>query len=74
MKSEVSFVLHVNDECANCLAAMALLEHYCLSYEIKSIKCQEWATWPAVYVQGKDGLELLGGYDQLINFIYDMSP
>lgn len=72
MIGKISFLLHVSDGCEQCLAAMSLLEHYGLKYETSTAKCEEWGAWPAVYIKRNDRLELLGGYDQLINFVYDV--
>ena len=72
MENKISFLLYVCDGCQQCLAAMSLLEYYELPYKTKSGQCGEWPTLPAIYFSKSGDLELLGGYDQLISFIYEI--
>lgn len=71
MSDDVTYLIHVTDNCPWCDRAKALLEEYGASYRIETSKCEEWPTWPAIY-RLKDGeKELIGGYNQLIAFSYE---
>ena len=69
--SDSYYLLHVTDDCAWCLRAKALLEHYGAAYRTTEERCDEWPTWPAIYRVGSSGKELIGGYDQLCTLSFD---
>lgn len=67
----VHYIIHVSDDCPWCVRAKALLEHYGVEYQVKTDKCAEWPTWPAIYRVCDGTQELIGGYDQLISLSYE---
>lgn len=69
-----SYLLHVKDDCPWCLRAKALLEHYCIDYQVTMQQCDEWPTWPAIYRVSGSEKELIGGYDQLSEVLLDQAP
>lgn len=64
------YIIHSTDNCPWCLRAKALLDHYGVEYTVRTDKCDEWPTWPAIYRVEGDQEELIGGYDQLISLSY----
>lgn len=69
--AKAKYIIHSTDNCPWCLRAKALLDHYGAEYVIKTEKCDEWPTWPAIYRIIDGQAELLGGYDQLISLSYE---
>jgi hypothetical protein len=66
------FVLHVADDCPECLMAKALLEHYGCRYQVLIEPCNEWQTLPAIYGSNPDGTrELIGGYNDLCSILFE---
>jgi glutaredoxin-related protein len=63
------YVIHVIPDCPWCTRAKALLEAYSLDYSTTSEPCDEWPTWPAIYLTTENTKELIGGYDQLCSHL-----
>lgn len=66
-----SYIVHVSHDCPWCTRAQALLDYYKSEYEVRTDKCEDWPTWPAIYGVSESRTDLIGGYDQLISLSYE---
>lgn len=71
MESEAKYVMYTMNGCTFCNQAKALFEHYGASYEVRYEKAPDWDTFPGIYKKTKDGLELIGGFNELARYSYD---
>lgn len=69
--SNRQYIVYATENCVFCKQAKALLEHYQASYEIKYEKAPEWDTYPGIYVNDGNSLELIGGFNELADYSYE---
>ena len=63
--------MHTTDNCPYCLKAKALFALHKADVQYVYKKADDWPTYPAVYRVDREGIELIGGWNELVDWTFD---